>query len=76
LTEAGRVITACYTNLELITDENKQRCKDYDQRVKELLSSVNHVIPQGNNIVLQDWNDFPVEEGTGVYRRISARCLT
>jgi hypothetical protein len=50
------------TNIELTTDKDKQQCKDYNHRVKDILSNANHIIPQGNNIALQDWNDFPVEE--------------
>ena len=28
----------------------------------EVLNDKNHVIPHDNDIVLQDWNDYPVEE--------------
>jgi hypothetical protein len=30
-------------------------------RVTEVLSDANHIIPHGKEIVLQDWNDYPVE---------------
>jgi len=50
------------TNLELSTDEVKVYCKEYDQRVKELLKDANHVIPQDGNLQLQDWNEYPVED--------------
>ena len=60
LTEAGRVIARTtvqrITNLELTTDEVKQRCTQYDQRVAEILSDANHIVPHGEDIVLQDWN--------------------
>ena len=66
LTEAGRVIARTtvqrITNLELTTDEVKQRCTQYDQRVAEILSDANHIVPHGEDIVLQDWNQYPVEE--------------
>jgi hypothetical protein len=62
----GRVISRTMvqrvTNLELTTNKNKEQCKDYNQRVKDILSNTNHIIPQGDNIALQDWNNFPVEE--------------
>jgi hypothetical protein len=34
----------------------------YDQRVMDILNDTNHVIPNGDDIVLQDWNDFPIED--------------
>jgi hypothetical protein len=49
-------------NLEQTTDEVKQRCQQYDQHVTEILNDANHIIPHGNDIVLQDWNDFPIED--------------
>jgi hypothetical protein len=64
-TEAGCVIAwttvQCITNLELTRDEVKQRCSQYDQRVTEVLSDANHIIPHSEDIVLQDCNDYPVE---------------
>lgn len=62
LTETGRVI-ACttvqhVTNLELNTDKVKQWCQQYDQCVTEILNDSNHIIPHGDDIVLQDWNDY------------------
>jgi hypothetical protein len=66
LTEAGRVIARTtvqrVTNLELSTVEVQQRCQHYDERVNDILNDENHVIPHGNDIVLQDWNDYPVDE--------------
>jgi hypothetical protein len=66
LTRAGRVISRTtvqrVTNLELTTDEVKQRCAEYDQQVREVLRDVNHIIPHNEDVALQDWNDFPVEE--------------
>ena len=53
LTEAGRVIARTtvqhITNLELTTDKVKQRCTQYDQRVAEVLSDANHIIPHGED---------------------------
>jgi hypothetical protein len=31
--------------------------------VTEVLSDANHIIPHGEDIVLQDWNGYPVENG-------------
>ena len=66
LTEAGRVIARTtvqrVTNLELSTVEVQQRCQHYDERVTQVLNDENHVIPHDNDIVLQDWNDYPVDE--------------
>lgn len=28
----------------------------------EILRDANHVVPHGDDIVLQDWNDFPIED--------------
>ena len=50
------------TNLELSTVEVQQWCQHYDECMTEVLNDENHVIPHGNDIVLQDWNDYPVEE--------------
>jgi hypothetical protein len=49
------------TSLELSTDEVKQRRQVYDQHVTDILKDANHVIPQGGDIVLQDWDDFLIE---------------
>ena len=65
LTEAGWVIAhttvQCVTNLELMTDEVKQQCNQFTQRVTELINYADHIIPHGNDAVLQDWNDYPLE---------------
>ena len=50
------------TNLELSTTKVQQQCQHYDERVVKVLNDKNHVIPHNNDIVLQDWNDYPVEE--------------
>jgi hypothetical protein len=42
-------------------DKVKQRCSQYNQRVTEVLSNANHIIPHGEDIVLQEWNDYPIE---------------
>jgi hypothetical protein len=64
LTKADHVIAQTtvqrITNLELTMDEVKQRCSQYEQRVTEVLSNANHIIPQGEDIVLQDWNNYPI----------------
>jgi hypothetical protein len=66
LTITGRVISRTtvqrITNLELSTDEVKTNCKEFDQRVAELLKDANHAIPQDEDLQLQDWNEFPVED--------------
>ena len=62
LTVHGRVISRttvqCATNLELSTTEVKQRCQEFDERIKELLKDDNHVIQDGNERQLQDWDDY------------------
>jgi hypothetical protein len=66
LTATGRVIARTtvqrVTSLELSTDEVKTQCRDYDQRVRDILKDPNHIIPHDGETVLQDWNDFPIEE--------------
>ena len=66
LTITGRVISWTMvqqiTNLELSIDEVKTNCKEFDQRVAELLKDANHAIPQDEDLQLQDWNEFPVED--------------
>jgi hypothetical protein len=66
LTEKGRVIAWTtvqrVTNLELSTTEVLQKCHCYDQRVAEILKDENHIVPHDSDILLQDWNQFPVEE--------------
>jgi hypothetical protein len=66
LMDAGRAIARTtvqrVTNLEQTTDEVRQRCQQFDQRVTEILNDANHIIPHGDNIVLQDWNDFPIKD--------------
>jgi hypothetical protein len=61
LTITGRVIARTtvqrITNLELSTDEVKANCKEYSQRITELLNDANHVIPQDENLQIQDWNN-------------------
>ena len=47
LTNTGHVISRttvqCITNLELSTDEVKDKCKEYDQRITDLLKDENHI---------------------------------
>jgi hypothetical protein len=66
LTVTGRVIARTtvqrVTSLELSTDEVKSQCKDYDQRVQDILKDPNHIIPHDGETVLQDWNDLPIDE--------------
>jgi hypothetical protein len=66
LTVTGRVIARTtvqrVTSLELSTDEVKTQCKDYDQHVRDILRDPNHIIPHDDQTVIQDWNDFPIEE--------------
>ena len=63
LTNHGRVISRTtvqrVTNLELMTDEVKQRCKEFDERITELLKDENRVI-QGDDLdrQLQNWDDY------------------
>jgi hypothetical protein len=48
------------TNLELGTTEVKQRCKQNDERIADLLKDKNHVIHGDENQERQlpDWDDF------------------
>ncbi|KAI2504020.1 Reverse transcriptase (RNA-dependent DNA polymerase) [Fragilaria crotonensis] len=62
LTLAGRVVSRTtvqrITNLEQGTDEVKQRMKEFDERIKELLKDQNHVIQGEGERQLQDWNEY------------------
>lgn len=62
LTPAGRVVSRTtvqrITNLEQGTDEVKQRMKEFDERIRELLKDHNHVIQGDGDRQLQDWNDY------------------
>jgi Reverse transcriptase (RNA-dependent DNA polymerase) len=62
LTEAGNVISRTtvqrVTNLELTTVEVRQRAKEYDEHIKELLKDNDLVVPDDDERVLQDWNDY------------------
>ena len=63
LTPNGRVISRTtvqqVTNLELQTNEVKQRCTEYDVRIKELLKNEDHVIlADDEERTLQDWDDY------------------
>ena len=63
LTPNGRVISRTtvqrVTNLELQTNEVRQRCKEYDERINELLKDENHiVIPEEEERALQDWDEY------------------
>ena len=66
LTEVGCMIAWTtvqhVTNLELSTVKVQQWCHHYDQHVIEILNDKNHIIPHRNDIVLQKWNEYPVEE--------------
>jgi hypothetical protein len=66
LMDAGCVIARTtvqrVTNLEQTTDEVRQRCQHFDQHVTEILKDANHIISHGDDIVLQDWNDFPIKD--------------
>ena len=66
LTNTGHVISRTtvqrITNLELSTDEVKDKCKEYDQRITDLLKDENHIIHQDGDLQLQDWNEFPIED--------------
>ncbi len=62
LTTNGRVISRTtlqrVTNLEMTTDEVKQHINEFDTRIAELLKDDNHVIQEGNERQLQDWDDY------------------
>jgi hypothetical protein len=63
LTIAGRVISRTtvqrITNLEGGTDEVRERCKEYNERIKTLMRDENHVIPEAEDErQLQDWDDY------------------
>ena len=50
------------TNHELLTVKVQQQCQQYDQCMTKILNDGHHIIPHGNDIVLQDWNKYLVEE--------------
>ena len=62
LTIAGRVISRTtvqrITNLELGTNETKERCKEYNDRIKALLHDDNHVVHGDGERQLQDWDEY------------------
>ena len=66
LTEAGHVISRTtvqrVTNLELTTNEVKQRAKDFDDHVKDLFKGDFIAVPEDDERVLQDWNDYTETE--------------
>ena len=66
LTDTARVVARTtaqrVTNLEMLTVEVHQQCQSYDMRVAELMRDANHIIPHGDDTILQDWNDFPIED--------------
>jgi hypothetical protein len=80
--DAGHVIARTtvqqVTNLEQTTDEVRQRCQHFDQRVTDILNDANHIIPHGDDIVLQDWNDLISQLKTILIllTSFSALCLT
>ncbi len=45
------------TNLELCTNEVKERCKEYDERIKTLMHEENHMIQSDGERQLQDWDE-------------------
>ena len=61
LTLACRVISRTtvqrITNLELSTEEVKQACREFDDRVKELMNDDGHLVAGENERQLQDWDD-------------------
>ena len=79
LTANGRVISRTtvqrVTNLELSTEELKERSKDYNDRINKLLKDDDHDI-QGNEneIQLQDWDGYTAE--TISQRNMVSLCLT
>ena len=62
LTIAGRVVSRTtvqrITNLEQGTTEVKQRMKEFDERIRELLRDQNHVINGDGDRQLQDWDEY------------------
>ncbi len=62
LTNHSRVISRTtvqrVTNLERSTMEVKQRSQEFDEHIRELLIDDNHIIQDGNERQLQDWDDF------------------
>ena len=62
LTNHGRVISRTtvqrVTNLERSITEVKQRSQEFDERIRELLKDDDHVIQEGNERQLQDWDNL------------------
>jgi hypothetical protein len=46
------------TNLERSITEVKQRSQEFDERIRELLKDDDHVIQDGNERQLQDWDNY------------------
>ena len=73
LTTNGRVISRTtvqrVTNLESTTTEVKQRIQEFDERIAELLKDDNHVIREGNERQLQDWDDYTDLDNDGDFAR-------
>ncbi len=62
LTIAGRIISRTtvqrITELEQGTDEVKARCKEFTERITDLLKDDQHIIAQDGERQVQDWNEF------------------
>ena len=62
LTIAGRVVSRTtvlrITNLERSTDEAKQRMKEFDERIRDLMKDKNHITRDDGERQLQDWDEY------------------
>jgi hypothetical protein len=81
LTDAGCLISRTtvqrVTDLELTTDEVKQQCKEYNQRVHDVLQDFNHIFPQSKQEhSVTGLERFSSGSGPRLYQRVSARSLT
>ena len=81
LTIAGRVISRTtvqrITNLELGTNEAKERCKEYNDRIKALLYDDNHVVHGVGERQLQDWDEYTgVKDEAFLTTNSTAQCQT
>ena len=62
LTNTGRIVSRTtvqrVTNLEQGTDEVRQRMKEFDANIRELLKDQNHVLQGDGERQLQDWEEY------------------
>lgn len=78
LTLACRVISRTtvqrITNLELQTEEVRERCKEYNIAIKDAMHQENHALPDAGQWQLQDWDDY-TDDGDEAFREEFQRVI-